>query len=185
MFATTPIELKTNWELNGDKKTMKQKYQILKNVKDRELIIREYAVLSGSIKRKDLQKIQEADFSLLCEQTFDTKDVKSSISEGKVSLISFLRTRHFFPISLYMDKIADTVIAMFAAKGDQCENLIFDDKEFIYENKTEAMIEEEIEDEDDLESSEDLDDVLKGDINIKGSVSPDNTDHEPFDEEKS
>ena len=164
---------------------MKQKYQILKNVKDRELIIREHAVLSGHIRRKELPKIQEDEFSLLCEQTFDTQDVKRSISEGKVSLISFLRTPHFFPIGLYMDKIADTVIAMFAAKGDQAENLIFDDKEFIYEKQTEAVIEEAIEDEDDVESSENLDGPLNGGINIKESVSPDNTDHEPFDEEKS
>jgi hypothetical protein len=78
---------------------------------------------------------------------------------------------------------------MFAAKGEQSENLLFDDKEFIYgnpiEEEIEVEIEDEDEDEDEAESPDDLDDLLKDDIKIKESVTPDSTDHEPFDEEKS
>ena len=164
---------------------MKQKYRIWKNIKGKELVIREYAVLIGGPRRKDFPGIQEDEFSLLSEQIYDVKAVKVSISEGKSSLISLLRTRHFFPIGQYMDKIADTVMTMFAAKGEQSENLLFDDKEFIYGNPIEEEIEVEIEDEDEAESPDDLDDLLKDDIKIKESVTPDSTDHEPFDEEKS
>ncbi len=165
---------------------MKQKYQIWKNIKGKELVIQEYAVLSGNPKRKDFPGVQEDEFSLLSEQIYDVKSVKGSISDGKSALVSLLRTRHFFPIGQYMDKIADTVIAMFAAKGEQTENLLFDDKEFIYGDQTEEVIAEQIEDEgeDEAESADDLNGLLKDDIQIKESVSPDNTDHEPFDEEK-
>ena len=163
---------------------MKQKYQITKNTKSRQLVIQEYAILTGTLRRKDFPGAQDDEFSLLCQETYDTQAVKKSISEGKSSLINMLRTRHLFPIGMYMDKIADTVIALFAAAGEQSELLVFDDKEFIYGDPVDEEIEEEIDDEDDVESTDDLDGLLKDDIKIKESVSPDSTDHEPFDEEK-
>ena len=163
---------------------MKQKYQITKNTKDRQLVIQEYAVLTGTLRRKDFPGVQDDEFSILCEQTYDAKSVKDSISQGKPALINLLRTRHFFPIGLYMDKIADTVITMFAAKGDQSELLAFDDKQFIYGDPVEEIIEEELDEEEDVESTDDLDGLLKDDIKIKEGVKPDSTDHEPFAEEK-
>jgi hypothetical protein len=163
---------------------MKQKYQITKNTKDRQLVIEEYAVLTGTLRRKDFPGAQDDEFSILCEQTYDTKTVNAVIKDGKPALIDLLRTRHLFPIGMYMDKIADTVISMFAAKGDQSELLVFDDKEFIYGDPVEEVIEDEIDDENDVESTDDLDGLLKDDIKIKEGVAPDSTDHEPFDEDK-
>ena len=163
---------------------MKQKYQITKNTKDRQLIIQEYAVLTGTLRRKDFPGAQDDEFSILCEQTYDAKAVKDAVKDGKPALINLLRTRNLFPIGMYMDKIADTVINMVAAKGDQSELLVFDDKEFIYGDPIEEVIEEEIDEEDDVESTDDLDGLLKDDIKIKEGVAPDSTDHEPFDEEK-
>ncbi len=163
---------------------MKQKYHIWRNTKNRELVIQEYAVLSGGPKRKNFPRVQEDEFSLLSEQIYDTKAVSGSIADGKFSLISLLRTHHFFPIGQYMDKIAETVMAMFAAKGEQSETLIFDDKDYIYVDQIEEEIEEETEDESNEGPTSEIDDLLKEDIKIKESVSPDSTDHEPFDEEK-
>jgi hypothetical protein len=163
---------------------MKQKYQITKNTKDRLLVIKEYAVLTGTMRRKDFPGAQDDEFSILCEQTYDAKSVKDAISQGKHALIDLLRTRHLFPIGLYMDKIVDTVITMFAAKGDQSELLAFEDKEFIYGDPVEEIIEEDIDEEEDVESTDDLDGLLKDDIKIKEGVKPDSTDHEPFAEEK-
>ena len=77
---------------------MKQKYHIWRNTKNRELVIQEYAILSGGPKRKDFPGVQEDEFSLLSEQVYDAKAVSDSISDGKFSLISLLRTQHFFPI---------------------------------------------------------------------------------------
>ena len=162
---------------------MKQKYEITKNTKTRQLIIEEYAVLTGNLHRKDFPGVQDDEFSLLCEETYETKSVNKAISEGKSSLVSLLRTRHLFPIGLYMDKIADTVIELFSTKGEQSELLVFDDKEFIYGDPFEEEIDDEIDDEGGVEPTEDLDGLLKDDIKIKESVSPDSTDHEPFDEE--
>ena len=163
---------------------MKQKYQITKDTKTRQLIIQEYAVLTGTLRRKDFPGAQDDEFSLLCEETYETKSVNKAISEGKSSLIHLLRTKHLFPIGMYMDKIADTVIALFSAKGEQSELLMFDDKEFIYGDPVEEEIEEEIDEGDEVESTDDLDGLLKDDIKIKESVAPNSTDHEPFDEEK-
>ena len=163
---------------------MKQKYQITKNTKDRQLIIQEYAVLTGTLRRKDFPGAQDDEFSILCEQTYDAKVITAAVKDGKPALINLLRTRNLFPIGMYMDKIADTVISMVAAKGDQSELLVFDDKEFIYGDPIEEVIEEEIDDEDDVESTDDLDGLLKDDIKIKEGVTPDSTDHEPFDEDK-
>jgi hypothetical protein len=84
-----------------------------------------------------------------------------------------------------MEKIAETVMTMFAAKGEQSENLIFDDKDYIYGDQEEEEIEEETEEESDDGPNSEIDDLLKEDIKVKNSVSPDSTDHEPFDEEKS
>ena len=163
---------------------MKQKYYIWRNTKNKELVIQEYAVLTGGIKRKDFPGVQEDDFSLLSEQVYDAKAVSNSISDGKFSLISLLRTQHFFPIGQYMEKIADTVMTMFAARGEQTENLIFDDKDYIYGDQEEEEIEEDIEEDSDESPTSEINDLLKEDIKVKESVSPDSTDHEPFDEEK-
>lgn len=162
---------------------MKQKYHIWKNVKEKKLIIQEYAVLNADSRRKELAVIDDEDYSLLCEQAYDTEAVEKSISMGKTSLISLLRNPHFFPIGLYMDKIADFVISMYKSEGERIEDLIIDDKDFIFETLEEQMAVSEI-DEEEIESSEDVDDLFEADIKVKESVSPDTEDDEPFDEDK-
>ena len=151
---------------------MKQKYHIWRNTKNRELVIQENAVLSGGIKRKDFPEVQEDEYSLLSEHVYDARAVSGSISNGKFSLISLLRTQHFFPVGQYMDKIAETVIKMFAARGEQTENLVFDDKDYIYGDQEEEEIEEEIEDESDDEPSSEIYDLLKDDIKLKKRYPP-------------
>ena len=163
---------------------MKQKYHIWRNTKNRELVIQEYAVLSGGIKRKDFPEVQEDEYSLLSEQVYDARAVSVSISNGKFSLISLLRTQHFFPVGQYIDKIAETVIKMFAARGEQTENLIFDDKDYIYGDQEAAEIEDEIKDESDDEADSEVYDLLNDDIKPKNTASLDNADHDPLDEEK-
>ena len=165
---------------------MKQKYHIWKNLREKKLIIQEYAVLNTNSRRNELPVLEDEDFSLLCEQAYDVEAVDKSISKGKASVVSLLRNPHFFPIGLYMDKIADSVISMFDSEGECIEDLIFDDKDFIFEilAASAGVSETEIEDEGDIESSEDVNDLFQEDFNIKDSVSSDSSDHEPFDEEK-
>ena len=107
---------------------MKQKYHIRKDVKEKALHIQEFAVLTANTGKQKYPQIQEDDYSLLCEQTYGAKEVKSASSSGKDDLILLLRNRHFFPIGTYMDEIAKIVMEMYASKGEQHEDLVFDDK---------------------------------------------------------
>ncbi len=165
---------------------MKQKYRIWKKVKDQELLIQEYAVLTAQSRKQKLPGLVDEDFSLLCEQTYQADEVKKATSQGSEELIRLLRSRHFFPIGTYMNFIADTVTSMYASQGDQHEDLIFDDKEVLLgtlpeaENETISEIEEdEIED----DEAENIDDLLEDDspVNKKGvtdKIKPDQLDED-------
>ncbi len=107
---------------------MKQKYNLKKDVKEKTLLIQEFAVLTANTGKQKYPEIQGDDYSLLCEQTYNSKEVKSASSSGREDLIILLRNQHFFPIGTYMEKIADVVMGMYASKGDEHEELIFDDK---------------------------------------------------------
>ncbi len=110
---------------------MKQKYHIWKNDNQQQLHIDEYAVTSADAGRQKTPGLQSEDFSLLCQQSYATDDVADAILKGKDSLILLLRNTHFFPNGLYMDKIADQVIAMYALQGEQHDDLVVDDKEVL------------------------------------------------------
>jgi hypothetical protein len=107
---------------------MKQKYHIRKDVESKTLLIQEFAVLTANTGKQKYPDIQGDDYSLLCEQSYSGREVKSASSTGKDDLILLLRNQHFFPIGTYVDKIADTIMGMYASKGEQREDLIFDDK---------------------------------------------------------
>jgi hypothetical protein len=104
--------------------SMKQKYTILKDKASGNLMIQEYAELD-----KDL-------FSLVCEETYDSKEVASAASAGKMKLIAKLRTPNLYPIAEYADKIADAVMGVVKAKSDMNEpvELVFDDIKVIRKN---------------------------------------------------
>jgi len=106
---------------------MKQKYHIWKDDSKKTLLIQEFAVLTANTGKQKYPKIQDDDYSLLCEQTYTAGDIKRTTGRG--DLILLLRNQHFFPIGTYMNKIADVVMAMYAAKGELHEDLVFDDKE--------------------------------------------------------
>jgi hypothetical protein len=96
---------------------MKQKYLIVKNKTADNLIIQEFAELD-----KDM-------FSLICEESYEWKNIQNAIAEGKTRLIAKLRTPNLYPIAEYADKIADTVMAIHqqdSASEDPVE-LVFDD----------------------------------------------------------
>ncbi len=117
---------------------MKQKYRIWKKVKGKELLIQEYAVLTAESRKQKFPGLRNEDFSLLCEQSYRADEVKKAVSGGKDELILFLRNQHFFPVGMYMELIADTVTTMYASKGEQHEDLIFDDKEILLDAPPQA-----------------------------------------------
>ena len=149
---------------------MRQKYHIFKNNEKNELFIQEYAVVDGRPKRGDLPKIHEENFALLCEQIYDARAIKSSISSGKESLILLLRNPHFFPIHQYIQKIADTVISLYASKDKESMVLIFDDVDLLIPDADELDQLNQLE-EDDKSTSDGVEDLLSNDIDIKTGAS--------------
>lgn len=165
---------------------MKHKYRIWKKAKGKELLIQEYAVLTAASRKQKHPGLINQDFSLLCEQSYQADEVKKATSQGHDEVIQLLRSQHFFPIGTYMNLIADTVISMYASKGDQHEDLIFDDKEILQGAPPEAKIEtiteieaEEIGD----DQAENIDELLEDDTqiakkNVTDKIKPDQLDEE-------
>ncbi len=105
--------------LEGKPDTMKQKYEILRDDDNKRLIIREFAELDKDI------------MSLLCEESYDKKAVKSAMGAGREALVAALRTKNLYPPGVYAGKIAEKVMEMYGSKGEVSEELLFDDLEFL------------------------------------------------------
>ncbi len=127
---------------------MKQKYTILKDIPNQQLIIREYAELD-----KDA-------LSLLCEEKYADQTIQSVIESGKESLITTLRTKNLYPPVTYAEKIADAVIALYGSQNQESVDLFFDDVELLAGELPPAEAEPEIE-----EESGDVEELLDDDFN--------------------
>ena len=126
---------------------MKQKYSILKDDKENKLIIREYAELDKEI------------LSLLCEEIYDNESIATAIAKGKETLISTLRTKALFPISMYAEKIAEAVISMYEQENDQSVELFFNDRDIFSKERVAQVVEVEVEND-----PAEIDELLDGDI---------------------
>ena len=146
---------------------MKQKYHIRKDVKGKTLLIQEFAILTANTGKQKYPKIQDDDYSLLCQQTYGAGEVKNATSTGKDDLILLLRNQHFFPIGTYMDKIADVVMGMYASKGEQYEDLVFDDKTVLMSNLEEQATVAEITDDTKQNPAKNIDTLIEDDSDKK------------------
>jgi len=124
---------------------MKQKYAITKDADTDQIRIQEFAELD-----KD-------NFSLVCEETYDRKKVQAAAAEGKEPLIELLRTPNLYPVSEYVDKIADSVNALFEQSDQDFLEVEFDDIEALKKEKQAAESEGE-------EESVALDDLLEDEL---------------------
>ena len=166
---------------------MKQKYRIWKNVKKKQLLIQEYAVLTADSRKQKLPGLGDEDFSLLCEQTYQGEEIEKAASLGKDELILYLRNQHFFPIGPYMDLIADAITTMYATSGEQREDLVFDDKEVLRGNLPETDIESITEIEENLtenDSTNNIDELLEDDTEIPKNAAVRKNKPESYDEDK-
>lgn len=134
-------------KLDGEVIKMKQKYTIVRDDKNKQLIIREFAELDKEI------------LSLLCEETYDQKSIKTAIRGGKEELIAALRTNNLYPPGIYADKIANAVKELYATKDKESVDLFFNDLELLAKESEAETVEEELE-----KDSEDLDEVLEEDF---------------------
>lgn len=108
---------------------MKQRYFISRDEKTSELTIEEYAVIAGNVKRHEISALAKNDFTLLCIESYEGKMIKKAISQGKEALVAALRTDNLYPISIYADVIADSVIEIYETNNSLSKELLFDDRD--------------------------------------------------------
>ncbi len=132
---------------------MKQKYLISKEDDQNKLIIKEFAEL-------DKERL-----SLLCEEEYDNKIIKSAILKGKEALISELRTNNMYPPGVYAEKIAQAVIDIFGSKDSQSIELPFNDVDLLIKEQAPS------EDIDETKSvvDDDVDELIGDDVEEKTS----------------
>ena len=126
---------------------MKQKYLIINDKKNKQFKIQEFAELNKET------------LSLLCEEAYDYKTIKSAVSTGKDALISTLRTNNLYPPGIYAEKIANAVIELHKSKDEESVELFFDDINLLTKKRKSSEITEQLEDD-----SADLDGMLEDDF---------------------
>ena len=110
---------------------MRQKYVIFRDVAKNKLKIREYAIIVKNQKKVMSAMLQTEDFSFLCEETYESEIIMSSISKGMNALVAILRTYNMFPIEPYATEIAESVKALYNSSEDGSVELFFDDVDLV------------------------------------------------------
>ena len=125
---------------------MKQKYLIINDKANTQIKIQEYAELNKET------------LSLLCEEAYDYKTIKSAIAAGSETLISALRTNNLYPPGIYAEKIASTVVELIKSKDQESLELFFDDINLLEKNRPSIVVIEEP-----VDDAADLDEMLDDD----------------------
>ncbi len=110
---------------------MRQKYVISRNGAKSKLKIREYAILDTRLKKVASSMLRKENFSFLCEETYESEIIVSSISKGMNALVAILRTHNIFPIEPYATKIAESVMALYNSSEEDSVELFFDDGDVV------------------------------------------------------
>jgi len=108
---------------------MRHKFLINRNEQKKELRIREYANLEREPKN-EWQRPDNISFSLVGEETYGKTAVTRAMKKGKRHLVSVLRTHNMYPIGIYADEIAASVMQLYASKTERSIELSFDDKAY-------------------------------------------------------
>ena len=125
---------------------MKQKYLIINDKKNKQIKIQEYAELNKEM------------LSLLCEEAYDYKTIKSAISSGTDTLIAVLRTNNLYPPGIYAEKIASAVTELLKSKDRESIELFFDDVNLLAKKRGSAKVAKQLADD-----TADLDEMLDDD----------------------
>jgi len=126
---------------------MKQKYLIINDKKNKQFKIQEFAELN------------KERLSLLCEEAYDYKTIKSAVSTGKDALISTLRTNNLYPPGIYAEKIAYAIVQLHKSKDEESVELFFDDINLLAKKRQSSGSTVQFEDD-----SADLDEMLEDDF---------------------
>jgi len=110
---------------------MLQKFIISIDRSKNILKIREYAIIDKYPKNELASMRNTSSFSFLCEETYKSEIIVSSVSKGISALIASLRTPSFFPIGLYAIKIAESVTALYNSQEDDSIEVLLDDRDLV------------------------------------------------------
>jgi hypothetical protein len=110
---------------------MRQKYVVSRDGPDDRLTIKEYAITETKVKKPVPSIRPKGRFTFLCEETYESKIIVSSISNGTKALIAILRTQNLYPIEPYAAKIAETVITLYNSSESGPVELFFDDVDLV------------------------------------------------------
>lgn len=106
---------------------MRQKYVISRDDIKNRLKIKEYAIIEKDLKKVAPSMLTKSHFSFLCEETYKSEVIESSISKGMNVLIANIRTHNIFPIEPHATKIAESVMTLYETSDDGSIELFFDD----------------------------------------------------------
>ena len=110
---------------------MRQKYVISRDGAKHKLKIREYAIIDKNLKKVESSLLKKGNFSFLCEETYESEIIVSSISKGMNALLATIRTHNIFPIEPYAAQIAESVMALYNTSKDGSVELFFDDIDLV------------------------------------------------------
>ena len=110
---------------------MRQKYVISRDGPNNKLTIKEYAIIETKVKKPISPSIKRGKFTLLCHETYESKLILNSISNGPKELIDILRTHNLYPIEPYAAKIADAVMTLYNLSENGPVELFFDDVDLV------------------------------------------------------
>ena len=110
---------------------MRQKYVISLDNARKKLKISEYAVIDKNFRQVASSMLKKGSFSFLCEETYESKIIESSISEGLNAMVATIRTHNIFPIEPYAAKIAEAIMDLYKRSGGDSVELFFDDVEMV------------------------------------------------------
>ncbi|PQP33742.1 hypothetical protein C6A37_11365 [Desulfobacteraceae bacterium SEEP-SAG9] len=96
-----------------------------------KLKIREYAIIDKTLKKVVSSMLQKESYSFLCEETYESDIIVSSISKGMDALVAILRTHNIFPIQPYAIQIAESVTKLYNSSEDGSVELLFDDIDLV------------------------------------------------------
>ena len=126
---------------------MRQKYLIINDRENKQFKIQEFAELNKET------------LSLLCEETYDYKTIKSAVTTGKDALISTLRTNNLYPPGIYAEQIASAVVQLQKSKDEESVELFFDDINLLTKKRQPPEITEPF-----VDDPADLDGMLEDDF---------------------
>ena len=136
---------------------MKQKYLILKSDDEKELTIQEFAEIDKDI------------YSILCEEKYDYKKIKSAAKKSKEELLSTIRTRNFFPTIISAAQIIEAVADLVRSNSNETIELFINDTDALIKKQEELDVIDDLDDDEEQLDGllEDTVDAYDENISIK------------------